>query len=539
MDGDREHAMMKQIRKFQVWALSVGMILPLGATAQQAPTTTPQIARYEVGYAVPPTVPGRTTVPLTLDDAIARALENNLDIQSARLTPRMQEYSLVSARAAFNPTFQATVGYNNSSNQSTSQLDGGARTTTSRNTFNLSVNQPLPWYGASLSTSFNNSRSESDNAFTTRNPSYSSSFSLNFSQPLLNGFRIDNQRLSLVTQVIQQEVADITLTAQVANITNQVRVAYWNLRSQIEQVEIQRFNLEQAEQLLVNNRLRVETGTMASNELLQAEAQVATAEQALLNAEIQWRNQELTFKRLLVSGSTDPLFEQTINPVDLPTFEEVAVDIEEAIEVALASRTDIRQQRFQQEISEMNLAVTRESTLPNLSLSASYSLQGVGGNLYERTGLGGEPVLVAEGGWTQGLSAIRNFDTPSFNVSLNFSYPLGMKSAKANYQRAILQFQQSEIALQGQELAITTEVTAAGDAVRNSFLSLQAAIRSREASERNTEAEMTRFGVGASTNFQVVTAQNSLTTSRLSELRAVIAYVNAIAEFDRVVNVGR
>jgi outer membrane protein TolC len=240
-----------------------------------------------------------------------------------------------------------------------------------------------------------------------------------------------------------------------------------------------------------------------------------------------------------VSGSTDPLFEQTINPVDLPTFEEVAVDIEEAIEVALASRTDIRQQRFQQEISEMNLAVTRESTLPNLSLSASYSLQGVGGNLYERTGLGGEPILVAEGGWSQGLSAIRNFDTPSFNVSLNFSYPLGMKSAKANYQRAVLQFQQSEIALQSSELAITTEVTAAGDAVRNSFLSLQAAIRSREASERNTEAEMTRFGVGASTNFQVVTAQNSLTTSRLSELRAVIAYVNAIAEFDRVVNVGR
>jgi outer membrane protein TolC len=197
----------------------------------------------------------------------------------------MQEYSLISARAAFNPTFSATVGYNNSSNQSTSQLDGGARTTTSRNTFNLSVNQPLPWYGGSLSTSFNNSRSATDNAFTTRNPSFSSSFSLSYSQPLLNGFRIDNQRLSLVTQVIQQEIADITLASQIANITNQVRVAYWNLRSQIEQVEIQRFNLEQAQQLLVNNQLRVQTGTMASNELLQAEAQVATAEQALLNAE--------------------------------------------------------------------------------------------------------------------------------------------------------------------------------------------------------------------------------------------------------------
>jgi outer membrane protein TolC len=478
-------------------------------------------------------------VTLTLEDAIARALENNLDIQSARLTPRMQEYSLVSARAAFNPTFQVSTGYNNSSNQSTSQLDGGARTTTQRTNLNFSVNQPLPWYGSSLSTSFNNSRNETDNAFSTRNPSYSSSLSLSYSQPLLNGFRTDNQRMALQTQLIQQEVADITLATQLANLTNQVRVAYWNLRSQIEQVEIQRYNLEQAQQLLANNQLRVQTGTMAANDLLQAEAQVATAEQALLNAEIQWRNQELTFKRLLVSGSTDPLFGQTINPVDLPIFEEVTVDIEEAIEVALFSRTDIQQQRYQQEISEMNLRVTRQSTLPNLSLSASYSLQGVGGNLYERTGLGGEPVLVQAGGWSQGLEAIRNFDTPSFNVSLNFSYPLGMKSAKANYQRALLSFQQSEIALQSQELAITTEVTAAGDAVRNSYLSLQAAIRSREASERNTEAEMTRFNVGASTNYQVVTAQNSLTSSRLSELRAVITYVNAIAEFDRVVRIGR
>lgn len=531
--------MMKQIRMFQVLAAGAGLLLPLGAAAQQTQTAPSQITRYEVGHAVPPTVEGRTMVVLTLEDAIERALENNLDIQSARLTPRMQEYSLVSARAAFNPTFQVSTSYNNSSNQSTSQLDGGARTTTSRNTLNFSVNQPLPWYGASFSTSFNNSRTETDNAFTTRNPSYSTSLSLSYSQPLLNGFRTDNQRTSLQTQVIQQEIADITLAAQIANITNQVRVAYWNLRSQIEQVEIQRYNLEQAEQLLANNQLRVQTGTMASNELLQAEAQVASAEQALLNAEIQWRNQELTFKRLLVSGSTDPLFGQTINPVDLPTFDEVAVDIDEAIEVALASRTDIRQQRFQQEISEMNLDVTRQSTLPNLSLSASYSLQGVGGDLYDRSGLGGAPVLVEPGGWTQGWAAIRNFDTPALNISLNFSYPLGMKSAKANLQRAILQFQQSEIALQSQELAITTEVTAAGDAVRNSFLSLQAAIRSREAQERNTEAEMTRFTVGASTNYQVVQAQNSLTSSRLAELRAVIAYVNAIAEFDRVVNVGR
>ena len=531
--------MKKQTRMIRVWALGAGLLLPLSAAAQDPQVQTTQIARYEVGHALPPTVPGRQLITLTLDQAIEMALENNLDIRSARLTPRMQEYSMVSARAAFNPTFQATLGYNKSSQLSTSQLDGGARTTSERNTFNLSVNQPLPWYGGSLSTSFNNGRTETDNAFTTRNPSYSSSLSISYSQPLLNGFRTDNQRTSLVTQAIQQEVANITLAAQLANITNQVRVAYWNLRSQIEAIEIQRYNLQQAQQLLLNNELRVQTGTMAEIEIVQAQAQVASAEQALLNAEIQWRTQELTFKRLLVSGPGDPLFEQTINPVDLPTFEPMEVDIESSIETALVSRTDIRQQRYQQDISELNMAVTRQSVLPNLSLSASYSLSGVGGTLYERSGLGGAPVLVREGGWREGLAAIRDRDTPSFNVSLNFSYPLGMQSAKANLQRAILQLEQAEIALQAQELAIATEVTNAGLAVTNSYLSLQAAIRSREASERNAEAEMTRFNVGASTNYQVVQAQNSLTSARLSELRAVISYVNAIAEFDRVVNVGR
>jgi outer membrane protein TolC len=89
-------------------------------------------------------------------------------------------------------------------------------------------------------------------------------------------------------------------------VANQVRTAYWNLRSQIEQIEIQRRSLAQAEQLLENNRVRVRAGTMVEMDLAQAEVQVANAEQALLNAEIQWQAQELAFKRLLISGTDDP-----------------------------------------------------------------------------------------------------------------------------------------------------------------------------------------------------------------------------------------
>ncbi len=65
-----------------------------------------------------------------------------------------------------------------------------------------------------------------------------------------------------------------------------------------------------------------------------------------------------------------------------------------------------------------------------------------------------------------------------------------------------------------------------------------AAQKNAEAQQRNTEAEQTRFDVGMSTNFNVVQAQNSLTTARLSELRALITYLNAVAEFDRIQRAG-
>jgi outer membrane protein TolC len=279
---------------------------------------------------------------------------------------------------------------------------------------------------------------------------------------------------------------------------------------------------------------------MAQIQVIQAEAQVAGAEQALLNAEVLWRNQELALKRLLISGADDPLLGQTVNPVDLPAVQEVEVDIEAALDVALRERTDIRQQREQQRISELDLEVTRDNLKPELNLTAGYSLQGVGGNLYDRPSIGDpNPVLVDEGGYIDGLNSIAAFETPTWNLSLNFSYPIGMRSARANLERAQLQMQQTDLALRGQELAIVTEVTEAGLAVTDTRLQLQAAQRTREVAEQSAEAEVTRFNAGVATNFEVVQAQDALTSARLSELRALINHINAIANFERVQRVGR
>ena len=497
------------------------------------------IDSYVVGSAMPPLAEGQTLVEMSLEAAVNRALEMNLDIQTARLAPRVQAFALQVAQAAFDPTLSGNYGYNNATRESTSQLDGGARTRTERLTFNTSLSQTVPWYGGRLSADFNNSRTETNNAFSTLNPSYSSNLSLNYTQPLLAGRRTDNQRAALQTQEIQGRITDIQLAAQVANIVDQVRIRYWNLRASIEQIEIQQRSLARAQELLAENELRVQLGSMAQIQVVQAESQVAAAEQALLNAEVQWRNAELALKAVIIGGADDPLLFQTLNPTELPTLREQAVDIQAALQVALQERTDLRQQRFQLEQSVIDLEVTNDQRLPDLNLSASYSLAGVGGTQFDRSGLGGAPVLVAEGGYGDAFNDITQFDTPTWNLSMNFSYPIGMGGQKAASERAKLQFEQTELSIRAQELAVVTEVTDAGLAVNDTQLQYAAAQRSRELAEENAVATVTRFNAGVATNFEVGEANDDLTAARLSELRALINHINAIAEFERVQRVGR
>jgi outer membrane protein TolC len=396
----------------------------------------------------------------------------------------------------------------------------------------------MPWYGGRLSTSFNNNRTETDNAFSTRPLNYRSTVSLNYTQPLLAGRKTDNQRTALETTVIQGDNSDIQLDAQIANITYLIQVSYWGLRAAIEQIEIQSQNLIQAQDLLAQNEIRVQLGTMSDLQMLQAEAQVASAEQSLLGAQVQWRSQELSFKRLLVGGPTDPLLVQTLVPTSAPTLVFQEPDIDAAIAIALEQRTDLRQSRNNRQISSLNLAVSDNNTRPDLSLTAAYSVQGVGGDRFERDRLGGDLELVEPGGYTSGLRSILDRTTPTWSVRLNFSYPLGNKGSRANLRRAELQLEQTDLSIRSQELGVVIEVTNAGLNVRDMWLLLQASQRSREVSERAAEVEATRFGVGASTNYEVTQARDDLTQARLSELRAIINYVNAVAEYELVQYIG-
>ena len=535
--------MTKLLRSAKVWVpgMTIATILAVAvpAVAQQAPAATPtprpQPDSYVVGQARPVPPAGSQLVDMTLEQATDMALEKNLDLKAAKMSPQLVDYQLQAARAAFNPRLTGTYGYNNQSSPVNSTvLDPNlTKVTTQTNTYNMGASQTLNFHGAAYSANFNNSRAASNSSQVIYNPNFNSNVSATFTMPLLAGFKVDQTRNTLKTTTIQRQIADIQLQSTIENTKASVRTAYWNLRQAIEQIEINQRALDLANRLFEDNRVKVEIGTLAPIDTVQSEANVATSEQQLLQARIAWQTAELALKRLLASGPEDDIYKATINPTERAAISVQAVDIPTAVQAALAQRTDLAQAKKNIESSQIGLQLSKDQTKPQLDFSTTYRLTGQGGPKVSKG------VITTPGGYSTALSQIGDLTNPTWSMNFNFTYPLGMAAAKANFARASIQMDQSLAQLKAQELTVSQDVTNAGLAVENTYKQFLAAQKSRQAQDKNAEAQQTRFDVGMSTNYEVVQAQNNQTNARLSELRAIINYMNAVAEFDRVQRVGR
>ena len=537
--------MTQKTRTLNVWALMAAMAVMAATASAQTPAgpsaKAPQAApdRYIVGQAKPPAVAGRSTLDLTIDDAIQRSLDRNIDLKVQRFNPQLTDYSIKQTRAAYMPTLTESSTYRDATTLTSSTIDVSNSVATRTLSSTTGLSQSLPWNGASYTFNFQTNRAKSTSPTATRPLSFGSTMSFNATQPLLRNFRTDNTRTTLKTQQITREINDITLKTSIANTIAAVRNAYWDLRSAIENIEIQRRALALATTLVEQNRTKVEIGTMAQIDVITAESQQANAELSLVNAESTWRTAELTFKKLIAGGTDDDIFVVTVNPTSLPSVAQITVDISTAVQNALGQRTDLVTAKKQIESSLLSIELLKNQVLPDLNVTAGYSVTGAGGDLYKASSniLGSQLTLVSPSGYMNSITGA--FDQPTWNIQASFTYPIGQVAARANLARTRLTLEQTKTSLKSTELTVTTDVTNAGLSVQNAYKSLLASQKARELADRQAEAEQTKFDVGMSTNFTVVQQQQAQTSARLAELRAILAYVKALIEFERVQNVGR
>jgi len=479
----------------------------------------------------------RPVLELSLDEAVRRALENNVDIAVERFSPEEAASTVKQAEGVYDPYFASTLRKTSTIQPQRSVFTGGDKVETDSFVYNFGLAQEFRT-GGRLQFQFDNSRSNTNSVYTTFNPSFASDFTASLTQPLLRDRSIDAGRQQLKVAKNNREITDIQFRQTVINTLANVKNRYYDLLLAIDNLEAQRKSLALAQKLLEENRIKVRVGTLAPLDVVAAESEVASREEGVIVAQASLEEAEDALKRAIVPGHDPEVWALRIVPTDRPTAEPVEVNAEAAIRAAIESRTDVVAARKNLESSEIMLKYRRNQTLPALDLVASYGGSGVGGTELRREGFGGPILEEIPGGYGDAVSDALSFEYPTWAVGVSFSYPIRNRSAQAASARARIAHEQNLASFRRLELMVATEVRTAARAVETNFKRVESTRAARRLQEQRLDAEEKKFAAGMSTNFLVTQAQRDLALAEVAELRAVADYRKSLVDFERVQEAG-
>ena len=492
-------------------------------------------ARQTRTLQVPPSIAAGT--PLSMEDAVKMALENNLGVQADRMNPEIQSWALAKAAGVYAPSLISSFLSANNSAPPTDFLSAGVAVVTTGSTFSSAgLAQNLKWGGGNYQVTFDGSRGTTDAPRTPYPLSLQSHVNAVFNQPLVRNFRIDSNRLNILQTKVSQTVTDLQLQQDVTSTAHNVRVASYSLLGAIAGLQVAQESLDLAKQSNRDNQRRVEAGTMAKIDIVQSEAEVASNEEAVITGEAAIQSTEDQLRALIMNPSQPGFWTTTFNPIDQATMAPREIDVDAAIKNALEHRTDIQQLNKQIEGTEITLRYAQNQKLPAIDLQGRYGVTGIGGTQYQYdpSGLTNNVVGTSVHSFSSVLQDVANNSFRQWSVALNFSYPLGTSTADALAAQTRVQRKQIGTTMDGLKLEVATAVRDAARQVQTNLKRVESTRKAAELAQERLDAENKRFTVGLSTTFELLQAQRDLTQANQRQLQAVLDYNVSLVNFDAI-----
>jgi len=530
---------------------------------------------------------------LSLSDAIALAVENNLDVEIERYEFSIAEADLLRARSgasingiptsvlpgvptganlallgsssaglasngdlsalstlgqglSFDPFVTGNLNFGHTTSpQSNTITTGTSALVTANKTANFGVSQSF-LTGGTASLSYNNIEQEQNSFRSSVNPFTTSSLDLSVVQPLLQGFGFAQNNRTIRIAKNNLRAADFVFRQQLINTVANVVQLYWNLVAAISTVNVNNQAVAVAQKLYDDNKKQVEIGTLAPIEVVRAEAQLATAQQALVAAQSAVLQLESVLKSAL---SRNGLTSQAIldahvvptDPIRIPEIEPVE-PIQDLVSKALDNRPDLAQSRIQIDNAQIALTGTRNALLPTLSATGDFRSNALIGSqntligpVLPQTGQVQNPPLADPffvGGYGSILSQLFGRNFPTYSIGLSLNIPLRNRAAQANIATASLNLRQNQLLVQRQTNQIRVDVNNAMIALSQARAQYQAAVKGRILQEQTLDADQKKLALGATTVYQVIQDQRDLTTAAAAEVTAQATYAGARVQLD-------
>jgi len=509
------------------------------------------------------------TLPISLNEAIRKALENNNDIEVARTDVRFQETQLRSLIGTYDPVFSVTPTFSRSSTTGS----------TASNDFRLNagVDKFFERGGGRINTFFNNSQtgrnSQNNTNFnqtlglgSSSSTTYSSNLGVTYTQPLFRDFAIDDTRRRIKIQRKRLQQSDADFRRQTIGIIAQVQRSYWDLVFALRDQQNRLANLNLAKENLRQVEARINAGAAAPLARAEVATELANRESDVLLATQQVSITENTLKTLLLREQSAPEWMQSIVPTDAPVYSDDPIIIDVAIKDAIDNRPELSRLRLQREINAIDIDYFRNQTKPRIDLNSTFSLGGLSlGNQTIADGTtipqftGNDEILRTRlntllpanqqipqlnipvtglpnslnGGTFQSLRNLFRTDAPSYSVGVTIQFPFRNRTAEANLAGARIQQDQVQAQTRAQEQTIIADVRNAVQASETARQRILTARRARENAEIQLEGERKLFEVGRSTTFLLFQRENALTNARNAEIRAETDYNISLSDLQR------
>jgi outer membrane protein len=583
--------------------------LAWGQQASLAPVkpSAPLIVRPYVQVTVPPVRVANSSrlsqlvragaLYLTAQDAVALALENNIDIEVARYNPFIAQWRVERAEAggalpgvpsnasqagavalgqgvagsqAAAGVRIAGTGSNNgqSANATVSQIGPVTQTLDpsiqETSTFSHTT-QPQPntgqsitpvlisdtrahsatyqqgfLTGGSMSVKYTDNYLRENSPTDVLNPSSDATLTISGQHNLLRGFGIAVNARTITVAKMNVNTSDLNFRTQVIAVVTQVLNQYYSLSSTYEDLKAKQNAAEVARAFFGNVKRQIELGSVAPPEAINAEAQVVTSQQAVVDAQATLRQQELRLKNLLSrAGTADPVLASVrIVPVDriaIPEKDDLP-PIDEMVKQARANRADLAAAKANQKASEVSALGTRNGVLPSLQVFGAATNTGLSGTA--RTVVAGGTVEAPDpyfvGGIGNALGQIFRRNFPTQRIGAFYQAPIRNWQAQADYEIDQLQLRQTELNNQKDLNQVEVDVMNYVVALQQARARYDAAVKNHVLQQGLFKGEQRKFELGSSIPYNVIQQQRDLITGQSAETAALVTYSNARIALDQV-----
>ncbi|HVW78242.1 MAG TPA: TolC family protein [Alloacidobacterium sp.] len=527
---------------------------------------------------------------ISLHDAIALALENNLDLAYFRYNLPIAQADLLRTKAGglangVNTSIaQGTQGGAASSGLSgggssssgvTAAGAGGLVTSTLGNGANVSSFDPqlsivglvdhssqvqvntiqygVPIYkqntievessysqAFSLGTNFTVTdygfRQTSNSIYNILSPQLTTNFNLTINQPLLQGFGLaTNQRYMHIAKK-NIELTDLGFRAQAIATISQVENIYWDLVNAYQDAQIKERSLAYANETLSDDQKQLQLKAIPAMQVMKDQAAVATAEGDLTVARATLRLNELLIKNALTKTVDDPaLADMPVIPLDLigTTDPKEQEPVDQLIADAEKNRPDVAEDQIAMQIAQNNLKTIKNELLPRLSLYGQYIGTGLGGQISPYCSLGSECNTTLPKDFAGAFTNTFNYSSPEYQVGFSLNVTLRNRVAKADQFRAVLDYRQKELSYEQQKKYILLDVRNTQYALQQAQARVTAALKARDLAQKTFDISKQEQQLGAISAYDTLTNEQALALAESALVVARSAYEKAKVDIDR------